>query len=119
MTLKKEFEAMLLEALDEVLESILGESGKEVVYYHLQNSYGIRREDVPEKPEVFAECLNRIFGFGAKIIEDAIIKSLCSRLKTGCEGIKNAKFADFLKVLKEMAKKEQQNRNQLFSFNQP
>ncbi|MEM3551760.1 MAG: hypothetical protein QXN87_08730 [Candidatus Bathyarchaeia archaeon] len=98
---KKGFNALLLEALDEGLQSTLGESGKTVVYYHFQNSCGVRREGIPEKPEVFSEFLNRLFGFGAKIIEEAILKSLCSKLGIEYEEVKNAKFTDYLRKLAE------------------
>ncbi|MEM2103791.1 MAG: hypothetical protein QW717_02720 [Candidatus Bathyarchaeia archaeon] len=95
------FGAILLEAIDEALQSTLGESGKTVVYYHFQKNSGVEREDIPEKPEVFIEFLNRLFGFGAKIIEEAIVKSLCSKLGIEYEEAKNAKFTDYLRKLAE------------------
>jgi len=39
----KEFNAVLSEAVDEGLKAVLGEAGREVVYYHLQSVYGLRR----------------------------------------------------------------------------
>jgi len=94
---KKKFEIILLEAIDESLKSMLGESGKAIVYHQLQNSYGLRRENVPEKPELFAECLYRLFGLGAKIIETTILKNLCIKLQIKYEEKKNIKFADYIK----------------------
>jgi len=99
---KEEFEVILLEAIDESLKSMLGESGKELVYYQLKNSYGLRRENVPEKPELFAECLYGLFGLGAKIIEATILKNLCVKLKIKYEEKKNAKFADCIKDIAKM-----------------
>ncbi len=78
---KKEtlFKEALVEAIDEGL-LILGESGRDVVYFHLQHSYGLRKENIPDNPEIFAECLRKIFGLGAQVIEKSIIKVLCSKL---------------------------------------
>ncbi len=100
---EKEFEAILLEAIDESLKSMLGESGKELVYYQLKNSFGLRKENVPEKPELFSECLYSLFGLGAKIIEATILKKLCIKLKIKYEENKDIKFADYIKG---MAKRE-------------
>jgi len=38
----------------------LGESGRKAVYFHLQNLHSLKREDVPEKPEVFVEGLRKV-----------------------------------------------------------
>lgn len=55
------FKEALIEAVDEGL-LILGESGREVVYFHLQHSYGLKKENIPENPEIFMGCLRKIFG---------------------------------------------------------
>ncbi|MEM0007901.1 MAG: hypothetical protein QXR89_06530 [Candidatus Bathyarchaeia archaeon] len=101
MTSKKEFNTVLIEAIDEALQTTLGESGKEVVYYYLKSSYALRKEDIPENPELFTEFLNRLFGAGAKIIENAILKNLCLKLGIKYEEAKNAKLADFMREISQ------------------
>lgn len=91
--------ALILEAIDEGLRSILGEGGKTVVYYHLRNTFGIDRKDIPANIEAFTAFLHQLFGYGAKTIEDAILKSLCSKLGISYEEAKNAKLADCIKKL--------------------
>ncbi|MGB9714351.1 MAG: hypothetical protein ACPLZC_05160 [Candidatus Bathyarchaeales archaeon] len=92
---EKVFNQVLLEAVDEGL-LIIGESGRNAIYFHLQNSCSLKREDIPEKPEVFMDGLKKIFGLGAQAIEMSIVKCLYSKL--GLE-FRERKDYDFLKYL--------------------
>lgn len=69
------FEKLLLEAVDEGLSS-LGDSSKEVVYFHLSKSFNINKLDIPYKIEEFADAIEKIFGLGAKFLEILIMKRL-------------------------------------------
>ncbi|MEM3551660.1 MAG: hypothetical protein QXV01_11290 [Candidatus Bathyarchaeia archaeon] len=99
MTSKREFNTVLIDVVDEALQTILGESGKEVVYYYLKNSYTLRKEDIPENPELFTEFLNKLFGAGTKIIENTILKNLCLKLGIKYNEAKNAKLTDLLREI--------------------
>ncbi|MEM2262813.1 MAG: hypothetical protein QXT10_03080 [Candidatus Bathyarchaeia archaeon] len=94
---KNAFEKALTEAVDEGL-LMLGESGREVVYFRLRHSYAMDKEDVPTHPEIFIKCLQGIFGEGAKALEKAIIKILYRKL--GLIYVEKKNF-DFLECLNE------------------
>ncbi|MDI6690746.1 MAG: hypothetical protein QME50_02620 [Candidatus Bathyarchaeota archaeon] len=79
MSKKENFKRVLLEAVDEGLLTF-GESGREAVYFHLQNLYDVKKEEIPVKLEEFANGLRKIFGLGADVIEKAIIKSLYDKI---------------------------------------
>jgi len=101
----EEFKWILIEAIDEGLKSIIGENGNKVIYYHLKELYGLEREEIPERLNIFAEYINRISGLGAKIIEISIIKALCLKLKLEYKE-KKIKFLDYIEELyKEYMKK--------------
>lgn len=72
---KRSFEKLLLETVDEGLSS-LGDSAKHAIYFHLENTFNISKRDIPYKIEEFADALEKIFGFGAKVLEILIIKRL-------------------------------------------
>jgi hypothetical protein len=91
------FEKILIDAVDEGL-LMLGETGREVVYFRLRHSYALSKEDVPAHPEIFVECLKKIFGSGSRAIEKAIVKSLYSKLEL--EHVEEKNF-DFLECLNE------------------
>ena len=97
---EKDFEKLFIEAVDEGLET-LGESGKHMIFFHLDKSYSIKKHEIPKKPEAFAKGLEKIFGAGASVLEKLIVKSLCSKLGLNCEDVQSRSFADYVKYVKE------------------
>ncbi|MCS7132613.1 MAG: hypothetical protein N3F65_03930 [Nitrososphaeria archaeon] len=96
----KPFSEVFLEALDEALISLVGETGKHVIYYHLQKNYSIKREEVPEKLELLVEFLKKFFGYGAKVIEGMIVRKLCVKLGMNPEEFGDIGVLEFLKKIK-------------------
>ena len=97
-----EFNLIMLEAVDEAL-SFLGESAKRAIYYHLEEKFKIRREEIPIKIDDFAEAIEEIFGMGAKIIEMQIMKVLYKRVGRNFKYVPREKdllFAAYLKAVK-------------------
>jgi hypothetical protein len=80
----KSFQQILLEAIDEALAS-LGENVKTSIYFHLEESFKVRRQDIPYKIDVFSDALERIFGPGARHLEILFIKSLHAKLGVTCK----------------------------------
>jgi len=76
MTTEFELEQEIMKCIDDGLQP-LGDSGQYVVYRYLENHFGLKREDIPKKPEIFRKGLILIFGEkGADIIEKWIIEKL-------------------------------------------
>jgi hypothetical protein len=76
----KKFDFMLLEAIDEAL-SALGESVKKSVYFHLEISYNIQRNEIPNKIAEFSDSLDKMFGLGARYLEILIIKKFYPKIQ--------------------------------------
>ena len=77
---EKDFDELLLEAVDEGLSSI-GESSKQAIYFHLENVFKIKRHEIPYKIEDFAAAIEKIFGLGANCLELLIMKHLYEKVK--------------------------------------
>ena len=78
----KEFEDVFQDSVDEAFSS-LGESVKKSIYFHLERTFLITREEIPCRIEDFSNAIERIFGAGAKhlellIMEKLYIKANCS-----------------------------------------
>jgi len=84
---------VLLEALDQGLLT-LGESGMKAIYFHIQNVTSVKREDIPDNLEALQKGLEKIFGEGAKVIETAIVRSLCQKLGIRYKEGKNESFVE-------------------------
>jgi hypothetical protein len=67
------FRKLLLEAIDEALSS-LGDSVKQAIYFHLEKTFNLKKQEIPDKIEEFTKALEEIFGLGAKLLEIRIIK---------------------------------------------
>ncbi len=72
------FETALLDAVDESFAPF-GRFGKQVIYLHLENTFKIKKQEIPCKIEEFADAIEQIFGTGAKLIEIRIIEALHER----------------------------------------
>lgn len=78
--LEEEFKRYLLEAIDESMVHILGETATQAIYFHLEHNEQMKREDIPDNLEKFVSALERIFSVGALVIEKTIMENLYSRL---------------------------------------
>jgi len=76
---RRDFEKLLLEAVDEQLTS-LGESSKQALYFHLEKGFNIKKQEIPQKTEAFVDAMEKIFGQGADYLEILIMKRLHSKI---------------------------------------
>jgi hypothetical protein len=81
-----DFDKILLSAVEESLSTTLGNSSKQAIFYHLESSFKIKRENIPSNLNEFENALEGIFGPGAPYLEKVIAKSLLQKL-----GIENQK----------------------------
>jgi len=103
-----DFEETLLRAVDYGLLA-LGETPKKAIYYYLKRKFQLEKENIPEEPEEFARALNSIFGPGAEIIEEFIVKDLYGRLELNFEEKRDFEFASYVKQAQESANGKKQS----------
>jgi hypothetical protein len=73
------FSKVLLAAVDESLAS-LGDSPKQAILFHLESSFKIKKECIPDNLTNFTVALEKIFGPGASYLEKLIAKRLYEKL---------------------------------------
>ena len=95
----KKFDETLLQAIDEALAT-LGEPIKKIVYFHIENKYLLKVQDIPDNPELFALALNSLLGAGGAYIETLVLKKICQRFGLKFERLEHAKFELALEELK-------------------
>ena len=95
---RRDFEKLLLEAVDEQLAS-LGESSKQALYFHLERGFNIRKQEIPKKTEAFVGAMEKIFGQGADYLEILIMKRLHSKIGLDVRlGNPNLTFAEYVEA---------------------
>ena len=81
--LESEFNAVLLESIDEAL-SALGKPVKRAIYFHLEQSFGIRKDEIPQRIADFKQALENILGANARVggdlTEILILKKLYEKV---------------------------------------
>jgi hypothetical protein len=77
---KKDVDLLLLEALDDVLDDLLGKQVREKFYDHMERNYYIGREDIPRRLGDFLLILERTFCKSGKTIERTLARRLCAKL---------------------------------------
>jgi hypothetical protein len=100
MSRKKGFDTCILEAVDEAL-SVLGESSKQAFYSLVEKSHNIKREEIPEKIEIFHGALTDILGVGSKIMERLIARMLYRKLVLDFEEREEWTLVDYLRDLSD------------------
>ena len=70
-----EFKAAIIETVDESFASF-SNLDKQAVYLHLENTFKIKKQEIPCKIEGFADAIEQMFGIGAKLVEIRIIEGL-------------------------------------------
>ena len=68
-------ETTIMTAVDESLCSF-GDSFKQVIYFQLENTFQIKKQEIPQRIDEFAAALEEIFGVGATLIEMKILEAL-------------------------------------------
>jgi hypothetical protein len=93
-----------MDAVEEGL-SYLGDSPKEALFFHLENSFNLSRERIPENLEEFAKALEKIFGFGAQILELLILKRLYAKLGLIFDEKETRDFLEHINTVKGIYRK--------------
>jgi hypothetical protein len=117
----KEFETILLEAIDEAFAS-LGERVKDAIYFYLEHNFMIARQDIPDKFDDFSVLLERIFGLGARNLELLIMQNLNEKIRClyRWEGPKwlvpELTFKDYVNLMRQSFENKVENEDTLEFF---
>ncbi len=87
----KEFNALLIESISEVLDF------SQVIFRFLELNTPFKKNEIIDKPEIFSNELRDLFGTSGVIIEEIIIRRLCSKIDMKYENRPDLKFEDYIK----------------------
>ena len=75
------FEDLVLETIEDTLTQVLGRTAANVIFFYLERNMGVRKEEFPRNIGGFCSCMAELLGPGAPVLEDLILKRLCSKLQ--------------------------------------
>jgi len=101
-----EFEKLLVEAIDESLSS-LGESPKQAILFHLENTFNIKKQEISNNIDGFDYALKKTFGPGASFLEKLIINKLCEKAYLVFKGVppQEVGFSETLLAVRRLMEK--------------
>jgi hypothetical protein len=97
------FRDVLLQAIDDAL-LVPGEIVRAAIYDRVERSYQIRREEIPEKLELFQKALRDLLAAGGEVLERLIAKSLYRRLDLNFNQHENWTLLDYVDEAKKAHK---------------
>jgi hypothetical protein len=97
---RRNFDEVLSEAIDQALTSI-GESVKNILYYHIQTKYFLKPEDISKNPDLFVLALKSLLGKGSSHLEELILKKVCEAYKLDWGSLVNDKFEESIKLIRQ------------------
>ena len=97
----KMFDDHVRKAIDAGL-SIIGETGKEFVYYTMKCQHSIPVADMPQRMETFHTVLLGTFGFGSRIIEKFAAMRLYEELGLGFPERRDWTLVNYVENAKKM-----------------
>jgi hypothetical protein len=74
------FSDVLLEAIEDAFAS-LGDSANTTIFFHLENSMGLKKSEIPFNIDAFQCALEKIFGVGARYLEIMFLANLHQKLR--------------------------------------
>jgi len=101
MKSKDKFDKLLLKVIDEELKQIFGEAATLIIYSHLKKNYSLKREEIPEKLEIFARGLEEFLSSGAHVVEKIVLRKVYSSFGFQCRIREGYSFIDYMSELKK------------------
>ena len=97
------FEEILQKSVEEVFSSF-GSSFKKAIYSQLERVFKIKKQEISYKTEEFANALEKIFGYSAKIIELRIIEKVHKEIPNFVcsKGTKDLVFTEYIASLRRL-----------------
>ena len=95
----KKFDKILLDMVDQGIREVFGETGVQFIYNYLERSASLRRDDIPEKLEIFVEGLGEMLGSGAMVVEKFVLKNLYSCLGVNYQEKEGYRFSDYVREI--------------------
>ncbi|MGA2310419.1 MAG: hypothetical protein ABSG57_12850 [Candidatus Bathyarchaeia archaeon] len=97
----RSYQELVLDAVDETF-SALGKTAKQVIYFHLEKTFNICKQEIPCKTEKFTKAIEEIIGPGAKLLEIEIIEKLYKKIGQNFKyhpKQKDLTFTEYLKAV--------------------
>ena len=96
-----DFNAALLQSIDEGISALLGQEVLDSIYLNLRNKRSINRDEIPDHTPILVVVLEKYFGPSAQTIGRGIARRLYSKLGVNFVVMEGFQLADYINVVRE------------------
>lgn len=107
---RKEFDTVVLDAVEEGLRQVLGAPSAKMILRYLERVEGLKREEIPRNIEAFSSGLTELLGPVAAPLERRVMKLLCFKLGPGFNVKPGLRPADHVEKLRKRYEKRKGRR---------
>ena len=104
-----QFGSAVLGAVDDGL-LVYGEAVRHALYYSVEAKYHVKREQIPDRIEEFHKAIGELCGYGVRVTERLIAKSLYSRLELDIPEHKEWSLVEYVEHAKKETEKRESSR---------
>ena len=104
-----QFGSAVVGAIDEGL-LVYGEVVRRALYYFVEAKHHVKREQIPDRIEDFHKTIGELCGYGGRVIERLIAKSLYSRLGLEFPEHKDWTLVEYVRHAKKEIEKRESSR---------
>jgi len=104
-----QFGSAVLGAVDEGL-FVYGEPVRHALYYSVEAKHHVKREQIPDRIEDFHKAIGELCGYGVRVTERRIAKSLYSRLELDFPEHKEWSLVEYVRHAKKETEKRDSSR---------
>ncbi len=88
---------LIMDSVERGLNVVEGDA-KGIVYHRIKENFGIKKEDIPDRPEEFISAIRKIFGGGSAIIERAIEREMSDVMSSKPEHVDFGRTSNYLNL---------------------
>jgi len=103
---RRDFNDLLVDAIDETLSEVLGHRVNQVFWYHFQAFLGINRDEMPQHLDTLFTALNTVFGVGGETIGRRIIRKLYAKGKVPLNYTDGRPLLEYIEELEQILTKD-------------
>jgi hypothetical protein len=98
----KELNNLLTESIDETITLLLSRQVTDALYFHLNKSHSITKDEVPYRLDPLLSTLEKTFGTSSRTIQKAITRKLYSKLNLTFQDNPDRSLAAYIEDAKAM-----------------
>ncbi|MFQ5998838.1 MAG: response regulator [Candidatus Bathyarchaeia archaeon] len=94
------FQIIFEQVVEDAMKAVFGDSGTHAIFYHLEQRFRIKKDEIADNMEGFLLGIQQIFGDGGQIFESALSKTIGSAFGLSPEKVQDGTLEQLVNIAK-------------------